>query len=1223
MYRNHFSKKNVNFRTAKKEEKKNEKKEDGYTIKTHMSHISNLQVKRVDLKIEDNKKKVQLYLYDNLDIQDTGMPIDYVKSSEEADVAEGFKDSMIIPLYKTEKGNMIQPHLDDLQNMFIWMLREGSLVLTDPSKDSDDNVYELEIISETRTVIHKEVEEGEASEPPVWTSDISLIDQAMINNDENSTKYKMNEYLGKMYEGYPIVWIGCYLPESESEYDSPCFIKCYLTTYTIKEYYKGYGSVDKDGIFVPEEEEIDGKRDSARAIMEEAEIPITNDEEPLYEVVIGKKICTNLESAENDYEPNFINIAGQDLTYINNIPGYRCELEYTDEEKQIGEIKVNPLVANPYFYLPNDNPKISSITINQNFEKGYSAQVIIADLSNVSKAVDIVAKPYVAFNSDAEPKYSIVKPFLHILYDDITKDDYYEPKEGESIYLKKEKCNEICSKIRQIEGFTIEGEIAVESGENIYHMKYLRNIVFKNCLLANSAENKKYLWLYNCSFVDCDNQMIYYKEYIDKDEQIVGEEIEEKLIRKAENLGGTQDIDHAGIYYISSNEDLYSLIIAKRFINKSNYHQYGIYIPDGVWGINKNYALSLEAPKLTSPISSEPVYYDVNSKIITTGAPSSLKLFLVLVPIREIATNIAEVKCHACYQVDDTDTTTPAEGTYDYKAKLVVKNSGNYEGEEHYYKDIYYGILGSEETATLKSIFEGVNKVTNSLVKPDDTKENTEIQSVITHVNSSSVTLKQIQDYLKQLRAKIDRMPINMDFIGELEYIASRIAWFEKVRLPSCYTSGNKVEGLDKKHQSEITQVTDDDGETISYPNDKTVPLIEYSLEKGENKWKDLPVFAGSNTYELDKIDHKTLNEYNSIHIAQLEWLLKSITGTNSLEIREEVRKILLKMIDDEILYYSDATVSGKLNPDFTLMEGTTLEIYEPERVYKVYYGSTETKEYKLRGNNYKLNIVKEMTLGDSKNLSVEEFIVKFLNIIKGDLEEYLGEEYEQGITLKTFTTEDVDEFAGFIEPKKSNDEEEGSPTIDIQNRNALIEYSQMLETIQSERDLISKKGKQQFVVKYQQTTKGTIFEILKAEGMNYLDLERVVGYYISIGYGSTGSQIIKELVPEKPKGRKVQRGQHKNDREIIPSVEMDTRYRITRMPEYYYQEPLDWRNDNYFSNQIYTLNADNLNTIIDPEFADRIEVIESTEEKDGKILKEQDMIGFYIINYNLEATGN
>ena len=75
-------------------------------------------------------------------------------------------------------------------------------------------------------------------------------------------------------------------------------------------------------------------------------------------------------------------------------------------------------------------------------------------------------------------------------------------------------------------------------------------------------------------------------------------------------------------------------------------------------------------------------------------------------------------------------------------------------------------------------------------------------------------------------------------------------------------------------------------------------------------------------------------------------------------------------------------------------------------------------------------------------------------------------------------------------------------------------------------------------------------------------------------------------------------------------------------MPEYYYQEPLDWRNDNYFSNQIYTLNADNLNTIIDPEFADRIEVIESTEnkDKDGKILKEQDMIGFYIINYTLEA---
>ena len=264
------------------------------------------------------------------------------------------------------------------------------------------------------------------------------------------------------------------------------------------------------------------------------------------------------------------------------------------------------------------------------------------------------------------------------------------------------------------------------------------------------------------------------------------------------------------------------------------------------------------------------------------------------------------------------------------------------------------------------------------------------------------------------------------------------------------------------------------------------------------NKWKDLPVFEAT-TYDSDKIDHKTLNEYNSIHIAQLEWLLKAITGTNSLTVEEEVRKILLKMLDDEILYYSDSTVSGKLNPDFTLMEGTTLEIYEPERVYKVYYGSPETKKYKVRGSNYELNIVEKMTLGDSKNLSVEEFIVKFLNIIKGDLEEYLGEDYERGITLSTFTTDDVDEFAGFIEPKKSSNTS-GNATLDIQNRNALIEYSQMLETIQSERDLISKKGKQQFVVKYQQTAKGTVFEILKAEGMNYLDLERVVGYYISTG---------------------------------------------------------------------------------------------------------------------------
>ena len=81
-------------------------------------------------------------------------------------------------------------------------------------------------------------------------------------------------------------------------------------------------------------------------------------------------------------------------------------------------------------------------------------------------------------------------------------------------------------------------------------------------------------------------------------------------------------------------------------------------------------------------------------------------------------------------------------------------------------------------------------------------------------------------------------------------------------------------------------------------------------------------------------------------------------------------------------------------------------------------------------------------------------------------------------------------------------------------------------------------------------------------------------------------------------------------------------------MKEFYSQEPLDWRNDNYYSNQIYTLNADNLNVMIDPEFADKERVIITKPSSNGsseemlqntqEIRSEQEMLGFYRIKCTL-----
>ena len=178
-----------------------------------------------------------------------------------------------------------------------------------------------------------------------------------------------------------------------------------------------------------------------------------------------------------------------------------------------------------------------------------------------------------------------------------------------------------------------------------------------------------------------------------------------------------------------------------------------------------------------------------------------------------------------------------------------------------------------------------------------------------------------------------------------------------------------------------------------------------------------------------------------------------------------------------------------------------------------------------------------------------------------------------------------------------------------------------MLNTIQGQRDYIQKKGANQksFLLKFQQTAKGTFFEVLTNEGDNYEAMEIVRGYYISEGYNKGFGSQPSDVVIKVPRGRREQRAPiARGGKTAVPTTTYG-KFRITCMPEYYRQEPLDWRNDNYFSNQIYTLNADNLNTEIEPEFAAREKTIftkaDSTASTTG--VKEQEMIGFYTVSVN------
>ena len=337
----------------------------------------------------------------------------------------------------------------------------------------------------------------------------------------------------------------------------------------------------------------------------------------------------------------------------------------------------------------------------------------------------------------------------------------------------------------------------------------------------------------------------------------------------------------------------------------------------------------------------------------------------------------------------------------------------------------------------------------------------------------------------------------------------------------------------------------------------------------------------------------------NWVCMGSLGWPSEASTDYKKGSVEEELYVATKMIIEKGILYYGQGTPVTKNGLTVEMINDAELEIYEEEAIYQVHYANLKDKT----------DIVVGLSInGTPQNgtTSTEPFIKKFLSEINTDLVKYLSlnSNKSQGYTLS--------EFVAYLKPTIKD-------KITVADRNKLIEYSQMLNTIQGQRDFIQKKGEDNtnFLLKFQQTSKGTVFEILKAEGDNYATEEDIYGYYISQGYGytlpSTTDNVIKV-----PKGRKEMRMRGgKGATPEIKDQKVIGRFRITRMPKYYEQEPLCWRNDNYFSNQIYTLNADNLNTIIDPEFEAREKTIFTADTAEGSTtgVKEQEMIGFYTIS--------
>ena len=229
-------------------------------------------------------------------------------------------------------------------------------------------------------------------------------------------------------------------------------------------------------------------------------------------------------------------------------------------------------------------------------------------------------------------------------------------------------------------------------------------------------------------------------------------------------------------------------------------------------------------------------------------------------------------------------------------------------------------------------------------------------------------------------------------------------------------------------------------------------------------------------------------------------------------------------------------------------IEMAELEIYDKEEIYSIFESSLKDGS---------IDIVSELTT--TMNMSINEFLTW---IIKN----YIDEKDELIENVKPIT------FCAYRQPKYEENEIK-------QNVNGLIEYTQMLQTIQTERNVInyipnktSNLLKEQIIIKLLQTPIGTIIEFLEPEEVSSTMTSIIQGFYLSKG--------------------------NNNDENSI---------RMIKIPKFYEGEPIDWCNDNYYSNIIYDQNADNLYVEIDPEFKSRNTSFNSN-------LNDENMIGYYII---------
>ena len=498
--------------------------------------------------------------------------------------------------------------------------------------------------------------------------------------------------------------------------------------------------------------------------------------------------------------------------------------------------------------------------------------------------------------------------------------------------------------------------------------------------------------------------------------------------------------------------------------------------------------------------------------------------------------------------------------------------------------DPRFEVNGNKYNLKIESIMNGINE-----------REIEEVQGKLELSNKAktdeSVKIKksEMYEYICEMKRTFQVMAYNMRYINEVLGYLSKCLAFEEIRLPSIRESDNQgLESVNEEYDSE----TNPNGWIEKYTEE---------FVRNDILYKVTPSYENYRFKEGGKHDNLIRDMQNKVNQIYMYYTLSE--GNNeALGLDYTMTVMINEFMDIWMKYYKGLVVPNNV----IISEYSDIEIYEDEHIYKVFEGDEEG-----------VHIISKLTDGRSEDTDGEElkkFIEELMMYFKDEINEITGNKKE----IKSVTIEDTVAYADPLkEYTDSNvDENESIDNVLTNNENNLIEYSQMLSTIQGERNKLQRQGnKNKFILKFTQTVKGTFFEMFGKEKVNTDSKSIIFGFFIS-----ELQRVINHIVQNREMrnaDRKAKRGIRHEVSAIPEQIDGKWYLRITKIPEFYKGDPLDWINDSYYSNKIFLQNCDNLYVGIDPELDQRIFPVGTPKDNNSSEFKEQEMIGYYILKVN------